>query len=73
MSLTKPVKKPASVTAGERLQRSRAVANAIANQHLEGLEPDAQVIAELELYAQGKCELEDVLNDYKSRVARRDI
>lgn len=49
--------------------RREAVANAVATQRLEGLEPDPQTIAELERAARGEIEVADVLARLRERVA----
>lgn len=53
----------------DRSARERAVANAVANQRLEGLEPDPQTIAELMQVAAGELEVSDVLRRLNARIA----
>jgi len=52
----------------ERSERRQAVANAIASQHLEGLEPDAEVIRQLEAFAEGKIGIEAILEGFRGRI-----
>lgn len=54
-------------------ERQQAVANAIANQRLEGLEPEAKAVDDLTLFAEGKCEIEDVLARFQQRIASGEI
>lgn len=49
-------------------ERRRAVVNAVANQRLEGLEPDPRTIAELERVAQGTLSVSDVINALRARI-----
>jgi hypothetical protein len=53
--------------------REAAVANALANQRLAGLEPDAQVILDLQRFARGECEINDVLKNLKARIASGEV
>ena len=53
--------------------RQAAVANALANQRLEGLEPDAKVVLDLQRFAHGECEIDEVLNNFKERIASGEI
>jgi len=52
----------------ERATRHSAVNNALANQRLEGLEPDAEVMAQLRDYAEGRREIDGILAEFKSRI-----
>lgn len=45
------------LAAEETAERRRTADNALASQRLEGLEPDPQVIAEVERYIFGKVEI----------------
>lgn len=49
--------------------RQAAVANALANQRLEGLEPDAKVVLDLQRFASGESDIDEVLNNFKARIA----
>jgi hypothetical protein len=53
--------------------RQAAVTNALANQRLEGLEPDAKVVLDLQRFARGECEINVVLNNFKARIARGEV
>ncbi len=53
--------------------RQAAVTNALANQRLEGLEPEAQVVLDLKRFARGECEISAVLNNFKARIARGEV
>lgn len=53
--------------------REAAVANALANQRLAGLEPDAQVVLDLQRFARGECEINEVLNNLKARIASGEV
>ena len=50
-------------------ERQRAIDNAVANQRLEGLEPDAKTIAELGRVARGELKISDVLNNLRMRIS----
>lgn len=52
----------------ERAERRQAVANAIASQRLEGLEPDAEVIRQLEAFAEGRLGIEAILGEVRGRI-----
>ena len=52
--------------------RTAAVRNALASQRLEGLEPDALVVEDLQRFARGECEIEDVLARYRARLSTSD-
>lgn len=47
----------------------RALDNAVANQRLEGLEPDATTIAELERVVTGELTIADVIEGALARIA----
>lgn len=49
------------VTKQQIADRKRSVASAIASQHLEGIAPDQETLADLEHFAQGGLEISDVL------------
>lgn len=53
--------------------RQAAVNNALANQRLEGLEPEAKVVQDLQRFARGECEIGIVLSDFKARIARGEV
>lgn len=53
--------------------RQAAVANALANQRLEGLEPDANVVLDLQRFARGECDINEVLNKFKTRIASGEL
>ncbi|MCY1366491.1 Antitoxin VbhA [compost metagenome] len=52
----------------ERAERRQAVANAIASQRLEGLEPDAEVIRQLEAFVEGRLGIEAILEGFRGRI-----
>ncbi|WP_208441803.1 antitoxin VbhA family protein [Bartonella raoultii] len=47
--------------------------NALASQRLEGLEPDPQVVAQVERYIIGELEISDIIKDYIERVKRGEV
>ncbi|BCR24366.1 antitoxin VbhA family protein [Aquipseudomonas alcaligenes] len=49
-------------------ERRQAVANAIASQRLEGLEPDAEVIDQLRDYAEGRREIGEIVAEFRGRI-----
>lgn len=53
----------------ELAARRAALDNAIATQRLEGLEPDAQTIADLERVVRGEIEVVDVIKRLRQRIA----
>jgi xanthine dehydrogenase iron-sulfur cluster and FAD-binding subunit A len=53
--------------------RHAAVANALANQRLEGLEPDSKVVLDLQRFARGECEIETVLKNFQARIASGEV
>lgn len=53
--------------------RQAAVANALANQHLEGLEPDTKVVLDLQRFARGEGDINDVLNRFKARISNGEV
>ncbi|KGF62083.1 antitoxin VbhA family protein [Pseudomonas lutea] len=53
--------------------RQAAVANALANQRLEGLEPDTKVVLDLQRFARGECDINAVLNNFKARIANGEV
>ena len=53
--------------------RQAAVANALANQHLEGLEPDTKVVLDLQSFARGECDIDVVLNNFKARISIGEV
>ncbi|EOU9569508.1 TPA: antitoxin VbhA family protein [Pseudomonas aeruginosa] len=44
------------------------MANAIASQRLEGLEPDAEVIRQLEAFAEGTLGIGAILGEFRGRI-----
>jgi hypothetical protein len=52
----------------EVLARRAVVNSALASQRMEGLEPDAQVIKDAELWASGEKSLDDAIAEYKARL-----
>lgn len=48
--------------------RRAVVKNALASQRMEGLEPDAQVVKDAELWANGEKSLDDAIAEYKARL-----
>ncbi|MDQ1758212.1 antitoxin VbhA family protein [Achromobacter pestifer] len=52
----------------EQRERERAIHIAVANQRLEGLEPDAITIAELGRVAKGELTVEEVLRNLRRRI-----
>lgn len=53
--------------------RQAAVANALANQRLEGLKPEVKVVLDLQRFARGECEISAVLSNFKARIARGEV
>jgi hypothetical protein len=53
----------------EFAERREAIENAVATQRLEGLEPDARTIAELEQVAAGTLDLAEVMRRVHARIA----
>ncbi|MFP3852339.1 antitoxin VbhA family protein [Pseudomonas sp. W5-01] len=53
--------------------RQAAVANALANQHLEGLEPDTKVVLDLQRFARGECDIDVVLSNFKARISIGEV
>ena len=49
----------------ERAERHQAVATAVASQRLEGLEPDAELIRQLQAFAEGR---EAILGEFRGRI-----
>ncbi|GAA4664959.1 antitoxin VbhA family protein [Bartonella pachyuromydis] len=47
--------------------------DALASQRLEGLEPDPQVVAQVERYIIGEFEISDIITDYIERVKRGEV
>ncbi|NNB82290.1 antitoxin VbhA family protein [Pseudomonas aeruginosa] len=52
----------------ERAERRQAVANALASQRLEGLEPDAEVTRQLAAFAEGSLGVEAILEEFRGRI-----
>lgn len=61
------------LTEKEIEERRRAADNALASQRLEGLEPDPQVVAEVERYIVGEKEIGDMIDGFIGRVKRGEI
>ncbi len=57
------------LTAFDVKERHRAIANAVASQRLDGLEPDAHTIADLERVADGSLSITDVVRALHERIA----
>ncbi|WP_183016484.1 antitoxin VbhA family protein [Achromobacter sp. UMC46] len=57
------------LTSNDQREYHRAVVNAVASQRLEGLEPDARTIADLQRAADGTLSVLDVINTLRARVA----
>lgn len=57
----------------EQRARQRAVANAIGTTRLEGLEIDAVTLADMQRYARGEIDVEDVLRHIRERLAAGDF
>lgn len=57
----------------ESTENLEGLANAVAQQRLEGLEPDARTVAELERVARGELDLSEVLAQIHERVRRGEI
>ncbi len=53
----------------ELAERRAAIANAVATQRLEGLEPDPRTVAELEQVAAGEMDIAEVLRRLHVRIA----
>jgi len=58
-----------SLDAGELSRRADALAFALANTRLAGLEPDAQTMADLARVARGEIDISDVLESVRARIA----
>lgn len=65
-----PPKVKGTLPPEEMAERRRAAENALASQRLEGLEPDPQVVAQVERVIVGELEIGDVIEAYKERVRR---
>lgn len=57
------------LTSNDVIERRRVVAKAVANQRLEGLEPDSRTVADLERAADGELIVSDVLRTLHARIA----
>ncbi|PIT69211.1 antitoxin VbhA family protein [Bartonella tribocorum] len=58
----------------DEIKRRRfAAKNALASQRLEGLEPDPQVVAQVERYIIGELEISDIIKDYIERIKRGEV
>lgn len=57
------------MTDREMTKRREGVENAIATQRLEGLEPDARTIAELQQVAAGELDTAEALRRARARIA----
>ncbi|ENN90433.1 MULTISPECIES: antitoxin VbhA family protein [Bartonella] len=54
-------------------ERRRDVRDVLASHRLEGLEPDPQVVAQMERVAIGELETSDVIKDLMERIKRGEI
>lgn len=54
-------------------QRRRDVQDALASQRLEGLEPDAQTLRQMQQYVEGQIELADIVAAFARRVANGEV
>ena len=61
------------LTEREKTERQFVMKNALANQRLAGLEPDAKTIAESEKWTRGEVEIADVIADFAERVKRGEV
>lgn len=61
------------VTKQQIADRKRNVASAIASQHLEGIAPDRETLADMERFAQGGLEISDVLTRLHHRTKRVEV
>ncbi|SAI46798.1 Uncharacterised protein [Bordetella ansorpii] len=61
------------LTPQEIAQRQRAVEDALASQRLEGLEPDAQALHQMQQYVQGHVELADIVAMFSRRVGNGEV
>ncbi|SAI73136.1 Uncharacterised protein [Bordetella ansorpii] len=61
------------LTPKEIEQRRRDVDDALASQRLEGLEPDAQTVRQMQQYVDGQVELADVVAIFARRVAGGEV
>ncbi|MGR3890392.1 antitoxin VbhA family protein [Pseudomonas sp. 1152_12] len=52
----------------ERAERRQTVANALASQRLQGLEPGAEVIRQLEAFAEGTLGIAAILEWFRCRI-----
>ncbi len=56
------------LTQQERIKRQRIVDNALANQRLEGLTPDARTVADAQAFVRGELEVADIIYRLRCRV-----
>ncbi len=61
------------ITKREQTERVETMQNALASQRLEGLEPDAQTIAESEKWTLGEMEISEVIKNFTDRVNRGEV
>ncbi|EIJ6113790.1 antitoxin VbhA family protein [Salmonella enterica] len=61
------------LTEREIEQRRRDAENALASQRLEGLEPDPEVVAQVERVIVGELEIGDVIEGFIGRVKRGEV
>lgn len=57
----------------ERSERYESMQNALASQRLEGLEPDAQTIADTEKWTRGEVAIANVIANFANRVKRGEV
>ncbi len=61
------------LTRREQSERRESMQNALASQRLEGLEPDAQTIADAERWTRGEVEIAEVIANFANRVKRGEV
>lgn len=52
----------------EQTERHAAVRNALANQRIEGLKPDAQAVLDARRWARGEMSITAAIEQYKARM-----
>ncbi|MEM4988461.1 hypothetical protein V8G57_13775 [Collimonas sp. H4R21] len=52
----------------EKIERHAIVRNALANQRIEGVEPDAQVIKDAEKWACGEISIAEAIANFKAKL-----
>jgi hypothetical protein len=61
------------ITEQELAKRNMALENAIASHRLEGLEPDAQTVEDLNCVVRGEFGMQESLRRVKERIARGEF